>query len=80
MENMKIRVIINGEVIREARKKRGWTLKDLGNQTKLSADHIGVIERGVRQPKNSTLVRICSVLHLRLEEVIHIEWEENQSL
>lgn len=55
-----------GVQIREARKLRGWTQRDLGMYASLSRNMIGRYERGADVPTILTLPRLLSALECSL--------------
>lgn len=55
-----------GDVIREARKKQGWSQAELGEKSGLSRPTIARIE-GNKDVTTATIAKIAQVLGLRLE-------------
>ncbi|HJC29027.1 MAG TPA: helix-turn-helix domain-containing protein [Candidatus Dietzia intestinipullorum] len=55
-----------GDVIREARKKKGWSQAELGEKSGLSRPTIARIE-GNNDVTTATIAKIAQVLGLRLE-------------
>jgi len=51
-----------GANVREARLRRGWTQEDLAHSTGLAVVQISRIERGAREVRLSTVVRLISAL------------------
>lgn len=51
-----------GENVRQARQERGWTQEDLSGQTGLAVVQVSRIERGKREIRLSTLVRLLDGL------------------
>jgi transcriptional regulator with XRE-family HTH domain len=51
-----------GKQIRYARMKKGLSLEQLGEQTSMSPNFIGRIERGTSLPKSFTLYKLCKEL------------------
>lgn len=49
--------------LKEKRKERGWTQKDLAEQTNLSLDTIKSWESGRRSPDRISLKKLCLKLH-----------------
>jgi transcriptional regulator with XRE-family HTH domain len=67
------REILSAEVahiLREVRKKRGLSMTALAARAGLSQGMISLVENKLRNPTLDTLLRICEVLGIRLEEVI----------
>lgn len=48
-----------GERIRKLRKKRGWTLIEMGEYLGLDRGYLGDLERGTRDPSLTTLQHIA---------------------
>jgi HTH-type transcriptional regulator/antitoxin HipB len=53
-----------GENVRDARKERGWTQQELSARTKLAVVQISRIERGKREIRLSTLIRLLDGLDI----------------
>lgn len=53
-----------GENVRCARQERGWTQEDLSAKTGLAAVQISRIERGKREIRLGTLVRLLNAFEL----------------
>lgn len=53
-----------GENVRDARKQRGWTQEELSARTKLAVVQISRIERGKREIRLSTLIRLVDGLEV----------------
>lgn len=53
-----------GENVRAARKERGWTQEELAEKTGLAAVQISRIERGVREVRITTLLRLLKALDI----------------
>ena len=51
-----------GQGIRLERKRRGWTMAELGSRVQLTPQAIGMIERGETDPSLSSLRRIADAL------------------
>ena len=51
-----------GANVRAARLARGWTQEDLAGRTGLAVVQISRIERGVREVRLTTLVRVLAAL------------------
>lgn len=59
-----------GERIKEKRKKRNYTLKNLADITNLSVGFLSNIERNLNSPSISNLQQICDALDVNLMEII----------
>ncbi|MCC6962540.1 MAG: helix-turn-helix domain-containing protein [candidate division Zixibacteria bacterium] len=51
------------EEIRDLRRAAGFTLRDFGRRTNISAAHLSDIEHGRRLPSDEYLLRIAKALH-----------------
>lgn len=51
-----------GQNVRAARLERGWTQEDLAGRTGLAVVQISRVERGVREVRLTTLVRLLAAL------------------
>ena len=60
-----------GELIREERKKKGWTLETLSKKTGLSISKLGLIEKYNQMPKFADMGIICEILGLDIKKI----WE-----
>jgi len=59
-----------GQNVRAARQKRGWTQEDLSGETGLAVVQISRVERGVREVRLTTLVRLIRALDLPPDELL----------
>lgn len=59
-----------GKRIRSARKWLGMTQEGLAARVGLSLSFVGHIERGTRKASIETIVKICEVLKLSLDELL----------
>jgi DNA-binding NtrC family response regulator len=59
-----------GHSIKMLRVERGWSLKDLANQTKLSVSQISAIERGTNLPSIESLLAICRAFERKPSELL----------
>lgn len=60
-------ILNSGELIRSYRKRKGLTLKELGDKVGLSDQAISQYERSLRTPNIFILQKICSELNLPIE-------------
>jgi transcriptional regulator with XRE-family HTH domain len=60
-------VVRFGENVRVARKARGWTQEDLAHETGLASVQVSRIERGVREIRLTTLLRLVVALDISPE-------------
>jgi transcriptional regulator with XRE-family HTH domain len=59
-----------GENVRRARHERGWTQEDLSARTGLAAVQISRIERGKREIRLTTLIRLLDALDMAPEALL----------
>lgn len=62
-----------GERIREIRKSRGLTQKELGERLGLSYQSIAQWENDLRKPKSETILKIACALGVRYEDIVGLE-------
>lgn len=61
--------------LRHIRAKRGMSQEDPGRLAKMHPTEMSVLERGLREPRLGTLVRLSTVLEAPLNEFFkRIEW------
>jgi len=60
-----------GQMVSTIRKAKGWTQKELGEQSGLSRVTIGQIERGNAEPSISNLNKIAAALDCSLEIIMN---------
>ncbi len=61
---------IDYKLLKERRLQKKLTQFELADETGLHYAHLGQIERGQKEPKVSTLYKICEVLDLQLDAVL----------
>jgi transcriptional regulator with XRE-family HTH domain len=59
-----------GRNLKQARKERGWTQEDLGHAADLHSTEIGRLERGAREPRLSTIVRLARALKVTAADLV----------
>ncbi len=59
-----------GANVRAARLKRGWTQEDLAEATGLASVQISRIERGAREIRLTTLLRLLTALEVKPEVLL----------
>jgi transcriptional regulator with XRE-family HTH domain len=59
-----------GDNVRTARKARGWTQEELAHRTKLAVPQVSRIERGVREIRLGTLVKLLKALEASADELL----------
>jgi transcriptional regulator with XRE-family HTH domain len=60
-----------GENVRAARKEKGWTQEDLAHSSGLAPVQVSRIERGVREIRLTTLVRLLAALDASPDQLLH---------
>lgn len=60
-----------GENVRKARHARGWTQEDLAGETGLAVVQVSRIERGKREIRLGTLVRLLDGLQVPPDALLH---------
>jgi len=58
------------DLIRAARKQSGLSQQELANRLGVSQAMIGQYERGIRNPKYGTLIRIAEILRINVKELM----------
>lgn len=60
-----------GELIRNKRQEKGWSMQDLGNVAKITTAYISDIENNKKKtpPANDTLIRIAKSLDMSTEQI-----------
>jgi transcriptional regulator with XRE-family HTH domain len=59
-----------GENVRQARRERGWTQEDLSGETGLAVVQVSRIERGKREIRLSSLIRLIDGLDIEPETLL----------
>lgn len=59
-----------GKRIKEKRLERSWSQENLSEKVGLSPVYIGMIERGEKQPKLDTFIRIANALNVSADELL----------
>ena len=62
-----------GEGLKQARKRFGYTLKELAQKTHFSVSYLSNVERGATSPTLSSLEILCNALRLDMVELIKSE-------
>ncbi len=60
-----------GENVRAARKTKGWTQEELAHESGLAPVQVSRIERGVREIRLTTLLRLVAALETSPDELTH---------
>jgi transcriptional regulator with XRE-family HTH domain len=56
------------EILREFRRQRGWSQKDLADESGVGQDTISGIERGQHEPRPSTLRKLAEALEVEVAD------------
>jgi transcriptional regulator with XRE-family HTH domain len=64
-------VVSFGQRVREARLARGWTQEDLSRETGLATVQVSRIERGVREVRLATVLRLLDALEMAPNDLLH---------
>lgn len=75
-KGVKIYSQIVGENIKRMRKSKGLTQKQLGDLCGIDASNIGKYERGLQDPRTSTLEKIAEVLNIDIFELLGTSREQ----
>ena len=59
-----------GKRIKEKRLEHSWSQENLSEKVGLSPVYIGMIERGEKQPKLDTFIRIANALNVSADEIL----------
>lgn len=65
--------------IREARKAKGLTLKDLGKKIGVAESTVSMYENGKREPDNATLVNISNILDVSVDYLLCKSESQNET-
>lgn len=60
-----------GENVRAARRAKGWTQEDLAARTGLAVVQVSRIERGVREVRLTTILRLATALSTTPNELLN---------
>lgn len=63
--------MINGNKIRQLRKKRNYTLAGLAKKANLSASYISELERGQKSPSLKAITKLATALNVQSSDIIH---------
>lgn len=59
-----------GQRLREQRLKHHLTLEQVAEKADLSANYIGMVERGLKEPGLATIVKILNALNISADELL----------
>jgi transcriptional regulator with XRE-family HTH domain len=66
VDNLLFRRVL-GEVLREMRKERGWTLKVLSTMAGVSLSFMSELERGAKEASSEVLLSVCKAFGIQIE-------------
>ena len=64
--------VVFGQRLRELRQKRGHTLESLADLTGMSFPFISEMERGLKVPSLTTLIRLAVALECKVTDLVSI--------
>ena len=59
-------------LLKEIRRKKGYSLEKVSNLTGISTSHLNYIENGSKEPSFSIMIRISLALNVDLKELYRI--------
>ena len=59
-------------LLKEVRKRKGYSLEKLSKLTGISSSHLNYIENNSKEPTISVLVRIALTLNVKIEELYRV--------
>ncbi len=59
-----------GQRVRAFRKLKGFTQQELADQLDVSIAILGAVERGMREPNQSLLIKVAEVLQVDVDELM----------
>jgi len=70
-----------GKKIKVLRENKGWRQEDVQDKTRFSSRYLGRIERGSVNPTLDTLLRLCEIFELELNELFRfVDTQKETSL
>lgn len=60
-----------GDVLRDARRQQGRTLRQVSAEARVSLGYLSEVERGQKEASSELLASICGALSVPLSEVLH---------
>lgn len=69
-----------GENLRAVRKAKGWTQEELAHQSGLAPVQVSRIERGVREIRLTTLVRLLAALEVPPRQLLDAKVLQGRSM
>lgn len=72
-------VVHFGERVRTCRARLGISQEELGFRTSLHRTEVGLLERGLREPRLGTIVKLAGALKVPLGELLDgIDWKPDE--
>ena len=59
-------------LLKDIRKKNGYSLEQLSRLTGISSSHLNYIEKNEKEPTISVMVRIAQVLNVKIDELYKV--------
>jgi transcriptional regulator with XRE-family HTH domain len=66
---MKLRIVL-GDVLRELRQEKGWTLRKLSVKSDISLGYLSELERGQKEASSEVLASLANALAIPLHQII----------
>lgn len=66
-----------GLKLKQQRQKKGWSLQDLGDKTKLSKSYLNEIENGKKYPKHDKILQLADVLSCKFDDLVSTKLDKN---
>ncbi|MGZ4649366.1 MAG: helix-turn-helix domain-containing protein, partial [Kineosporiaceae bacterium] len=60
-----------GDVLRDARRRQGRTLREVSSVARVSLGYLSEVERGQKEASSELLASICGALDVPLSSVLH---------
>jgi transcriptional regulator with XRE-family HTH domain len=64
--------VVFGERLRELREKRGETVRSLADQMGMSFAYLSEMERGVKVPSLTTIIRLAIALDCKVTDLVDV--------
>ena len=59
-----------GQLLRDLRLQRGWTLQQFARQSQMTATYLGLLERGLNLPSLTAVINLASALGVDPGELV----------
>jgi len=67
MEDIHVQI---GSRVRELREKQGMSRTEVADMLGLTTDHYGNIERGIKRLRLESIIELCALFHVSLDNII----------